>query len=76
MLEMPIIEPPGGVWAASWRAPAWMVWKAPVRLVVRVEDQRDGVMLVWGVRVDRDVEECHGGGDVGAGLLLRTRGTL
>jgi hypothetical protein len=36
-----------------------MVWKAPVRLVVRVEDQRDGVMLVWGVSMERDVEEVY-----------------
>ena len=47
MLEMPIIEPPGGDWAASWRAPAWIVWKAPVRFVVSVEDHRVGVMLGW-----------------------------
>ena len=47
MEDIPIIEPPGGDCDESWVAAAWMVWKAPVRFVVRVVDQRVGVMLFF-----------------------------
>ena len=45
MDEIPMIEPPGGDCDDSCFAPAWMVWNAPVRFVVRVEFQRSGVIL-------------------------------
>ena len=48
MLETPMMEPPGGDWVESWAAAAWMVWKAPVRLVVRVWVQSvGGILVVW-----------------------------
>lgn len=45
MEEMPIMEPPRGVWVDIWVAAAWIELYAPVRFVVRVEDQSFGVML-------------------------------
>ena len=47
MDEMPIIEPPGGDWVDNCLSAAWMVLNAPVRFVVRVWDQRVGVILRW-----------------------------
>ena len=44
-----MMEPPGGDWVDICFAPAWMVWNAPVRFVVRVEFQRSGVILQIGV---------------------------
>lgn len=43
-----MMEPPGGCWVEIWVAAVWTVLKVPVRLVVRVEVQREGVML-WGL---------------------------
>jgi hypothetical protein len=45
MLDMPIMEPPGGDCFESWVAAAWMVLYAPVRLVLRVAFQSSGVIL-------------------------------
>jgi hypothetical protein len=47
MEETPIMLPP---WGDCWErrvAAAWMVLNAPDRLVVRVWDQRVGVMLLF-----------------------------
>lgn len=45
MLEMPMMLPPGGDCWDICSAADWVVRKDPVRFVVRVEDQREGVML-------------------------------
>lgn len=41
-----------------------MVWKAPVRLVVRVEFQRSGVILQDGKCISLARKEGDGGGDI------------
>jgi hypothetical protein len=48
MLEIPMIEPPGGDCCESCVAAAWMELYAPVRFVVRVAFQRAGVILESG----------------------------
>ena len=44
MEDMPIMEPARD-WETIWWAAAWMVWKAPVRFVERVEVKRSGEIL-------------------------------
>ena len=46
MEEMPIMEPPGGVWVDIWSAADWQAKNAPVRFVEMVLVRRVGEILV------------------------------